>query len=316
MVYVDDDDNVVGFIGLTNVNISYQDKIYSASIGGALMVEDHEQHPLRGARLVRQVVRGPQQILITETANNISVGMWESLKGVQLTEYSIDWLRIIRPLGFVQSTLAERFGFLRFLSPLTRVTDNWRRKKMPPQALRWSGVPENWQAAQATTVVPIGKEEFSILFASFADNFAARPSWQDGQFAACLDDAMIKPVFGDVHMGKVQGKTGKTIGIFIYHLKPGGTARVLQLMAAPKAHGLVIDAVINDAAVAGAVAIRGRVQPALLQAMLGKRIAFTHLASTMILSREPDILQAAQAGEMLLNGFVGEHWSRLSGNDF
>jgi hypothetical protein len=64
------------------------------------------------------------------------------------------------------------------------------------------------------------------------------------------------------------------------------------------------------------VAVRGRSQPHLLDALLRRRCVMLHRASTMVLTSDPELLQAVRAGDALLTGLAGESWSRLIGGTF
>jgi len=88
------------------------------------------------------------------------------------------------------------------------------------------------------------------------------------------------------------------------------------MMAAPGSEGAVIDALIGHAADNGATAVTGRTKPYLMEAMLGRRIGFTNSVSSMINTRDPDILAAISRGDVMLNGLVGEQWSPMIGNRF
>jgi hypothetical protein len=73
---------------------------------------------------------------------------------------------------------------------------------------------------------------------------------------------------------------------------------------------------IGDAARRGAAGLRGRTQPALLAAMLGRRVAFTQPASTVVHSRDEELVNAFLSSQGFFNGLAGEHWNRLAGERF
>ncbi len=79
-----------------------------AAICGSLMVEGRDRDPLAGARLLKAFVDGPQDLSFSETANEVSTQLWTRLRGVVLPQYSLDWVRVIRPAGFVVDLAASR----------------------------------------------------------------------------------------------------------------------------------------------------------------------------------------------------------------
>jgi hypothetical protein len=53
-----------------------------------------------------------------------------------------------------------------------------------------------------------------------------------------------------------------------------------------------------------------------MEAMLSKRIAFVPVASTVVHSRDEELLKAMTGSQAFLNGIAGEQWSRLIGGHF
>ncbi|MDR0253586.1 MAG: GNAT family N-acetyltransferase [Brucellaceae bacterium] len=313
-VLINEQGAVSGFIGVNYFDYSCEGKTLKAAMVGSLMVDNHEQDPLGGAKLMRSLLDDNYDLILTETASETTAAMWKKLNAIQLTNYSLDWLRIISPLNFALGTAGSKLSLLKIFRPVTNFIDRRKRNAMPPLSLRWSGTPENWTAGQALQCQQIDAAEFTALYHQFSAEFSYRPQWQGEQFDARLQDALQKPDYGQPFMVKAATKTGKTVGLFLYHLQNGGTARVLELLSHPKAASQTIDTLIHHAAQNGAVAIRGRTQPLMMEAMLGKRIAFTHLASTMVWAKDPAMLVPFETGRAQLNGIAGEHWSCLSGN--
>jgi hypothetical protein len=90
----------------------------------------------------------------------------------------------------------------------------------------------------------------------------------------------------------------------------------VQILFQPGQAGVVIDSMLAHAAGRGMVALRGRVMPALLEAMLGRRCTFLHASSSIVHARDPALLEPFVTGKAFFNGFAGESWSRLIGDRF
>jgi hypothetical protein len=114
----------------------------------------------------------------------------------------------------------------------------------------------------------------------------------------------------------VKSRSGKAIGLYLYYGNPGGIGRTVQIIAAPGQESIVIDCLMRNAHERGLAAIRGRTQPNLLNAMISKKCAFVHTSSTIVHSRNPDLLAAMTNGRAFLNGLAGEGWTRLIGDRF
>lgn len=316
LVHIAGEGDVSGFIGVNVLPMSHGGRKLRAAICGSLMVERRGADPMAGARLLKTFLAGPQDLSFSETASEVSAQMWVRLRGVALPQYSLDWVRIIRPSAFMLELAASRIGAARLLAPLGRGIDRHLRGRMRENDLRWSGVPENWSVRGGLKVAEIDQAGFAALIDPLTRQFALRPDWSGEQLAGIIAEATEKPDQGEAVLAAVSTSGGAPIGAFLYHLRPGGIARVLQILAMPGQAGPVIDCLIGHAAGRGAAGLRGRTQPALLEAMLGRRIAFTHLASTVVHSREEELVNAYLSSRGFFNGLAGEHWSRLVGGRF
>lgn len=307
---------ITGFIGVDTLTMRHGDRLLKAAICGSLMVENHDGDPMAGARLLKAFLAGPQDISLSETASDVSLRMWTSLRGVSLPQYSLDWVRILRPGSFMVNVAASRLRPARLLAPLGRGLDRLAGLYRRDDALHWSGMARERPAPGGLEVRQVDAAGFAALVEPLTEQFALRPQWADGQLAAALADAREKPSYGRQVLCAVEARGGRPIGAFAYHVKPGGIARVLQVLARPGQAGPVIDCLIGDAFRRGAAALRGRTQPALLEAMLGRRIAFVNVASTVVHARDAGLVEACRDGELFFNGLAGEHWNRMIGGAF
>ncbi|RCS22869.1 hypothetical protein DUT91_15355 [Phyllobacterium salinisoli] len=316
LVHLKDDGGISGFIGVTPLRMTFEGKPLRAAICGSLMVENHESDPMAGARLLKAFLAGPQDISLSETASEVSAAMWTRLRGVQLSQYSLDWIRVIRPVSFFTHLISAKARAARMFSPLAGRIDQTLRGRMEADALHWSGLSDKWKRAGGYGTVQITRDEFAGLIAPLTAHFPLRPDWASDQLEQILLDAERKEEYGPATFCRVETKTGKPVGAFLYHSTPGAIGRVLQVLALSGHTGAVIDSMLSYAAEQELAGLRGRTQPALLEAMLGRRIAFTHLASTVVHARDPEIVRAFEDGKAFLNGIAGEHWSRLIGSRF
>ncbi|MDX0692609.1 hypothetical protein GOL94_06495 [Sinorhizobium medicae] len=316
LVHVNDDGRVSGFVGANTLPMTYRGRRLRAAICGSLMVEGREGDPMAGARLLKAFLAGPQDLSFSETASEVSTQMWTKLRGIVLPQYSLDWVRVIRPASFALDLVASRLRPVRALVPLAHAFDRRYRGKMGRGELRWSGVPAAATTQGSLQVAEIDRHGFAELFAPLTRQFAIQPAWAEGQLEHILEDAEKKPLFGEPVFAALKTRSGAPVGAFFYHLQPGGTARVLQVLALSGQAGPVLDCLIEHAAGRGAAAVRGRTQPALLEAMMGRRIGFVHAASTVVHSREEELVDAFRHAQGFINGLAGEHWSRLIGSRF
>ncbi|MBB5049366.1 hypothetical protein HNR60_004143 [Rhodopseudomonas rhenobacensis] len=315
LVHVNDG-GVSGFIGVNVVPMSYHGRKLRAAICSTMMVEHHGSDPMAGARLLKSLLAGPQDLSISETASAVSVQMWTRLRGIALTQYSLDWFRMIRPASFLLDFAATRIGAQRLLAPLARGIDALYLRRITGDEPRWSGVPAGWQPKRGLQVSEIDAAGFAALVEPLTAQFALRPDWRGDQLGYILSEAANKADQGDAVFAAVTTSSGAPVGAFLYHVRSGQIARVIQVLAKPGQAGVVLDCLIGDATARGAAGLRGRTQPALLDEMLSRRIAFAHGGATVVHSRDDALVEAFRRSQGFANGLVGEHWSRLIGGRF
>lgn len=316
LVHIDEDGDINGFIGANTLRMRYGDRVLRAAICGSLMVDNREADPMAGARLMRGFLAGPQDISFSETASEVSARMWVGLRSHVLLQYSLDWVRVIRPAAFAVELASSRLKAARLLSPLARGLDHFAVGRVQPGQLKWSVASGEKSPRAGTTVVEIDVAAFAALVEPLTQQFALRPDWAEGQIEAILADAALKSAEGELLLARVDARNGKPVGAFACYMKAGRIARVLQILVRPGQEGAVIDCLVAEAARRGGIALRGRTQPALFEAMLGRRISFTHMASTIAHSKDPELVRACRDGEVFFNGIAGENWSRLIGYTF
>src|SRR5262249_26737207 len=88
-----------GFIRILPLRLAFRGATLRAAVAGSLMVENPEENPLAGARLFRAYLSGPQDVSLSDSANAVSIGMWERLGGKIVPTQSMEWVRAFRPFA-------------------------------------------------------------------------------------------------------------------------------------------------------------------------------------------------------------------------
>lgn len=312
-VHMRDDGSVSGFFGIFPLVMEHSGRTLRAAVCGTFMVEAREDDPFAGARLLRDVLSGPQDLSFTETSNDLSTALWRKVNGHVLPDYSLEWLRILRPASFIVDRAAERLPAARLITPLLRPIDAWAQRRKSD----WAGyVPETGHA-DAFNDADVSEDEAAELIPTFLRQFALRPQWDAERLRYMLAEARQKALHGERILRVVRARsTGTPVGLFLYYGDEGRLGRVVQIMSLPGREGTVIDRMLRHADSRNMPALRGRTQPALLGAMLGRKIAFVHASSTIVHSRHPELVEAFTSGRAFINGLAGEGWTRLIGDRF
>lgn len=307
LVYVAPGGNIGGFIGVLPLALSLGSRRLRAAVAGSLMVDRPSANPLAGARLLRSFLAGPQDLSISETANEVSRRMWERLGGRAAPSYSMEWVRILRPAGFAVASVEPAFAPARALGPLAGLADRLAgRLKANPLRL----APVTGRDREAAD------DELVRLIGEFASGHALRPQWPAECLAWMLAHAASKARHGPVFRRIVEAPTGDPVGLYIYYGRPRQVAYVLQVLARRGWAETVIDRLLGHAWETGSVAVRGRLQPELMDALLRRRALLFHRSSLVVHGRDGAALSAIAAGDALITGLAGESWTRIIGDEF
>ncbi len=312
-VFIDAGGTIGGFIGVTSLPLALGDRSLRAAVCGALMVKDRQANPFAGPRLMKTALAGPQDLTLSETATETSMAMWRQLRGETLPAYSLDWIRIISPARYGLHLMTKRARLARLLQPLAEAADRLIRRGGNSARHRWSNVPSEFSPSAALTVEDTDDATFGAIVADLVAGYALRPAWTDAQFAAVMESLRQKADWGWTARRVVKDRSGKPLGAFIHYTRPGGVARVLQILAAPGREDAVFDCLLADAGRAGATALHGRSQPRLFEMLMRRRCMLFNNDWSVVHSSDPEVLAAFRRGDAFFNGLAGEHWMPLSG---
>ena len=96
LVYEDERGRVSGFLGVIPRPLLFQGAPIRAAVATQLMVAP-ESRGLVGRRLFRAFLTGPQDLSLSDTANEPARLLWESVGGSVSVTHSLSWTRALRP---------------------------------------------------------------------------------------------------------------------------------------------------------------------------------------------------------------------------
>jgi hypothetical protein len=307
-VFVRPDGSVGGFIGVLPLRMSFRGRPVRAAAAGSLMVDRPEENPLAGARLLRSFMSGPQDLSVSETANALSRRMWDQLGGEPVPGESMDWFRIFHPAGFSLVAAGRRFPMMALLHPAAAGFD-WMADRVSAFFRL-----DDPQAPVRDADVDDGTLTRHLL--DFAELYSLRPQWDRESLTWLLAQAARKQRPGTLFRRAVYARDGKALGCYLYYGGAGRIATVLQLLARPGAAATVVDSLFAHAHHHRNVAVRGRAQPKLLDALQQRRCLFVCRSAAVVHTRDAELVGAIRQGDDLMTGLAGESWTRLVGDDF
>lgn len=309
-VHVSQDGVVDGFIGVFPSRMHLKARPVRAGIAGTLMVDEPERKPFAGARLLHAFCNGPQDISISETCNSLTQAMWSRLGGRLVPLASMEWYRVLRPAGTGLRMVTNRMPVAGMLRPVAALVDgalSWRKKNPFRLDAASSRSGRDEDADEAT---------FTACALRMSSQFEFGPSWDSNTLHWLVRHAERKENYGMMVRRLVYGKGPVPIGGYVYYAKPSNTAWVLQIFAEPGRAEPILDSMLVHALESGAVAVRGQTHPLLMSALLSRGCMFLHRNSTMVHSRDAELVNAAQSSCALMTGLAGETWTRLIGGVF
>lgn len=301
LVYETDDGRIAGFLGVVTRPMAFGERKLVAAVSSQFVVAPEHRSRLVGVELLRAYLAGPQDLSMADEATSPARTLWESLGGRTALLYSLCWTRPLRPSSLALSLLGRRrrlAPFARMASPLARAMDGLAAR-LPDSHLRQAEPRAKGEAVSPDALAA----HLSALVAEhrLRPQYEARSlAWAMRRAAACEPGAPLRAML-------VRDASGRPAGAYVYRPRRGGSAEVVHLAAPARAAADVLEHLFWDAWREGAVAVEGRAQPRLLQA-LSDRYALLHRRGSWVLvhASRPEVLSAFDRGEAFLSRLEGE----------
>src|SRR5262249_1952805 len=108
LVYQDNNERIVGFLGVIPRRMSLNGQPVRIAVTNSFMVEPGSRSTLAAVQLLRELFSGPQDLSMTDAANDSSRKIWERLGGTVVFSYSIRWTRPLRPSRYAMDLLWQK----------------------------------------------------------------------------------------------------------------------------------------------------------------------------------------------------------------
>lgn len=305
--YQDAHGRIVGFIGVMPLRMSMNGDAVQLALPHTFMVEP-EQRGIPGVRLLKEFLSGPQDLSLSDAANDTSRRMWEQLGGATSLLYSIHWVRYLRPCRYLIANKYRASKPLTLaLKPFCRMADAIAaRTPSSPYCLSRSPHLEE----------DLNVETFLAGLSEFSDSQLLRPAYDANSLSWLLklleETAGRQKNMGTFQKVLVRDAEQKVMGWYLYYLSRTGLSQVVQVWARHHTISEVLDHLFYHAWRRGAVALQGRVAPQFLGEFFNKCSRF-YVGSPWVLvhSRRPELFSIVSRGEALLSTLEGECWRWL-----
>ncbi len=301
---------VRGFIGVWPRPMILQGRSIEAAAAGSLMVEQPEQHPTAGARLLRAFLSGPQDLSFSETSNHISQRMWQKAGGERLTATSVDWLRILRPAGFATHMAGTAFAPAGWLGPLAKIADRviQARTRHPlfvvarARRLHRRGRHRRRDRRRDWRTEPKLRAAPRLADARSAGAHGAR-----GNQGALRADP-------SAHRLRPQRRTRRLLPLSRATLAASAACCSCWRARRPWASRSIVCSATPPSWVASACA--GAPSSTPLDPLIVRGCLLFHVSAMMVHARDKSLLAEVRNARSMLTGLAGESWTRLIGGKF
>jgi hypothetical protein len=307
LVARDDSGRITGFLGVLCRRMVHDGTAIRAAVATQLVAEPGPKNAFVPFQLLRRFLAGPQELSLSDGANDLSERIWGRLGGQAARLLSMEWQRTLRPVESFAGRIAAKAGAPPWLgelvAPAMEAVDSAtaRVRRMTPRGTR---VPVLHPDASAADLC-------DCLLRS-AQTLALRPDLDAATLEWVLRKAGESRRFGALRRVLVEDDAGHTVGCSIFFADDGNVAQVLALAALPGHEARVVERTLHQAYACGATEARGQLDPQLTQALSDAGCRFVQFnLGVLVHSRRPGVLEAIHRGDARLTRLDGEWWSRL-----
>ena len=301
LVFEEDDGTIAGFLGVVPRQMTMKGRRIQAAISSQFIVAPATRSGLVAVRLARAFLEGPQDLSISDEANDISRKIWEGLGGVTALWHSLYWTRPLRPARLVLSMLRARAPAAPIAiaaAPFAPLIDAIATR-MPQSPLRQSRPEVDGEDLTERTI---------LSYVSRCMPASLRMDYDPATLSWVMALARRRKRTGSLQAIVVR-RGDRIIGWYVYHLDAERIANVLQLAAEGPGLAEVVDHLFYQAGANGANAVCGRVDPRHLQALTDRHCVLHRRGPWVLLSSmHAEILRAFETGDVCLSRLDGE-WS-------
>jgi Acetyltransferase (GNAT) domain len=301
LVAVDDRGRPVGFVAAEVRRMRLDGRTLRFAWAAHTAVAPEARRGAAGVLLMRRLLEGPQDATLGDSASPLMAQMWLRLGGQRVDLRAIHWVRVFRPASVAAHLVTPRRPRLR--GGIRRLAG--RLDELIPSVARGALAPPPAPGVEEPLTPAVMLESLPHV-ARRAD---LRPAY---------DERFLEWLFGELRRVKSRGELvarlvrnerSRPIGWYVYYLRPGWRSEVLQVAAAGERDlGSVLDHLLAHAYAHGSAAVRGRLEPGMLQAVTPRRCLLWYRGGTLVHTRDPHLLAAIESNRALITRLEGDPW--------
>jgi hypothetical protein len=303
LVATDGDRRIAGFLAAEVRRMRLNGRPLRVVWGQHLVVDPMHRHEALGALLMARMLRGSQDATVTDTASDLVCQMWRRLGGDTLHLKGIHWVRVFRPWHLAARLAAPGLRRRRARAALHPMAAALEVVTQGPAARLLEPTPVDLRAGPLTPhtlleAIPVVGKRLELY-----------PDYDEAFLEWLFAELERVPRRGRLVAHLVWEDGGQALGWYIYYLRPGWRSEVLQVAAREPDVGPVLDHLLWHAHTHGSAALRGRLEPGLVEAVVRRRCLLWHRGGTLIHSRDAELLRVVHSEAALMTRLEGEWWS-------
>jgi hypothetical protein len=298
-VYRDSSGEIVGFIGIITRKMSVSGQPIRVGFAGNFVVHRKARGGLAAGRLISAYMGGSHDLLLTDSANNMSRRVSER-SGFQLIyAMNVHYVRPLRPSG------CAAYMVSRAMSPT--VADAARLAAKPFGMVADSFLGFRPKANSRLHGTDLNAETLLQCLHEFRKGYSLWPEYDLETLVWLLSFMARRTKLGKFRKVAVRDDSGKIVGWYIYYVKPGAVAEIVQAGGAPGSYRSILGHLFYDAWEQGAVALHGVADFKRIADYSDENCFFTCRGGwTLAYSKRPELVEILQRGNGFLSRMDGE----------
>jgi GNAT acetyltransferase-like protein len=295
----------VAFAGVLPRRMLFGSRPLKVAVGSQFLVHPEWRHSLVAVQLLKRVLRGAQDLFVTDGANEQMKRLWLAVGGTVPILQNLEWTRLLRPTRYLlDKSRTPRPLHFAARAPCALADAVAARLKLNRFDREDDGVAdEALDAGGMFRHLPEVVNGANPLRSNYDRDSLA---WLFGQVAHKARHGRLR--------ARAVHERGRLLGWFIYYAHAGTINEVLQLAACEGGFDRVLRRLFSDAWRQGATAVRGHLDPVHLQHLSDRHCWMRREGAwTLIYSRHADLLTAIERGTAGISRLDGEWWQRFIG---
>lgn len=303
-VVEDNQGKIVAFFGTIARRMAFQGKTIRFAFGSNFVVDPESRVTMAAIQLLRAFMKGPQDVSITDSANENSRQMLRSLGFSVVPVYSLLWARPLRPSFYALKGVArlKKSNLVRIASAISRPFSALADAvivRMPLSPFR--------QFEPDTIGEELDLDTHLLVLGKLPKNWLL-PEYDAASLKWVVDFVVRNKSIGEeVRKVVVRNKNRKVLGWYMYYVNRGEVGEVLQVGAETGSVAKVLDHLFHDAWRRGLIGLHGRLEPQFMEDLTLKSCFFLRNGSwTLVHSNKPELVALVQSGTAFFSRIDGE----------